>query len=89
VKYDDETAKEKGKAKGSIFDALKDLDYKQCLDRCVAINKASAMTAKGDKVEDKVEEATPSPPQEMTEGMHPTPHNGLGLGNRTRVAPSP
>jgi hypothetical protein len=65
VKYDDETAKEKGKAKGSIFDALKDLDNKQCLDRCVAINKASAMTAKGDHVEDKVEEATPSPPQEI------------------------
>jgi len=65
VKYDDETAKEKGKAKGSIFDALKDLDHKQCLDRCVAINKASAMTAKGDQVEDKVEEATPSPPQEI------------------------
>ena len=65
VKYDDETAKEKGKAKGSIFDALKDLDHKQCLDRCVAINKASAMTEKGDHVEDKVEEATPSPPQEI------------------------
>jgi hypothetical protein len=70
VKYDDETAKEKGKAKGSIFDALKDLDHKQCLDRCVAINKASAMTAKGDQVEDKVEEAeieltNPTPPQEI------------------------
>jgi nucleoside diphosphate kinase len=65
VKYDDETAKEMGKAKGSIFDALKDLDNKQCLDRCAAINKASAMTAKGDHVEDKVEEATPSPPQEI------------------------
>jgi len=89
VKYDDETAKEMGKAKGSIFDALKDLDYKQCLDRCAAINKASAMTAKGDHVEDKVEVATPSPPQEMTEGMHPTPHNGLGHHNRIRVAPSP
>ena len=67
VKYDDETAKEKGKAKGSIFDALKDLDYKQCLDRCVAIKKASTMTAKEDKVEDKVEEVTPSPPQELTD----------------------
>jgi nucleoside diphosphate kinase len=64
VKYDDETAKEKGKAKGSIFDALKELDYKQCLDRCVAINKASTLTAKGDQVEVKVEEVILSLPQE-------------------------
>ena len=29
-----------GKAKGSIFDALEDLDYQECLDKCVAISKA-------------------------------------------------
>jgi len=40
VKYDAETAKETGKAKGSIFDALEDLDYKACLDKAVAISKA-------------------------------------------------
>jgi len=40
VKYDAETAKATGKAKGSIFDALEDLDYQQCLDKCVAISKA-------------------------------------------------
>ena len=48
VNYDDETAKEKGMSKGSIFGALKDLDYEQCLDRCVAIWNASAMTVKVD-----------------------------------------
>jgi len=40
VKYDAETAKATGKAKGSIFDALEDMDYQACLDRCVAISKA-------------------------------------------------
>ena len=40
VKYDEATAKEKGKPKGSIFDALEDLDYEECLERCVAISKA-------------------------------------------------
>ena len=35
-------------SKGSIFGALKDLDYEQCLDRCVAIWNASAMTVKVD-----------------------------------------
>jgi hypothetical protein len=40
VKYDEATAKEKGKLKGSIFDALEDLDYEECLERCVAISKA-------------------------------------------------
>jgi len=40
VKYDAETAKATGKAKGSIFDALEDLDYQECLDKCVAISKA-------------------------------------------------
>jgi len=29
-----------GKSKGSIFDALEDLDYQECLDKCVAISKA-------------------------------------------------
>ena len=29
-----------GKEKGSIFDALEDLDYQECLDKCVAISKA-------------------------------------------------
>ena len=29
-----------GKEKGSIFDALEDLDYQACLDKCVAISKA-------------------------------------------------
>ena len=29
-----------GKANGSIFDALEDLDYQECLDKCVAISKA-------------------------------------------------
>ena len=58
VKYDDETAKEKGMSKGSIFDALKDLDYKQCLDRCVAINKASAEVLVYQKALDAVNEAS-------------------------------
>jgi hypothetical protein len=40
VKYDAATAKAVGKAKGSIFDALEDLDYDECLARCVAINAA-------------------------------------------------
>ena len=40
VKYDEATAKATGKAKGSIFDALEDLDHQACLDRCVAISKA-------------------------------------------------
>ena len=40
VTYDAETAKSTGKAKGSIFDALEDLDYQECLDKCVAISKA-------------------------------------------------
>jgi hypothetical protein len=40
VKYDAATAKDTGKPKGSIFDALEDLDYQECLDRCVAISKA-------------------------------------------------
>ena len=40
VKYDAETAKDTGKAKGSIFDALEDLDYEACLDKCVAISNA-------------------------------------------------
>jgi nucleoside diphosphate kinase len=69
VKYDDETAKEKGKAKGLIFDALKDLDYKQCLDRCVAINKASAMTAKGDQVEEKGQEIELTNPRSVAESQ--------------------
>ena len=69
VKYDDETAKEKGMAKGSIFDALKDLDYKQCLDRCVAINKASAMTAKGDQVEEKGQEIELTNPRSVAESQ--------------------
>jgi hypothetical protein len=55
VNYDDKTAKEKGISKGSIFGALKDLDYEQCLDRCVAIWNASAMTVKVDHFQvDKV-----------------------------------
>ena len=29
-----------GKEKGSIFDALEDMDYQACLDKCVAISKA-------------------------------------------------
>ena len=37
---DAETAKVTGKAKGSIFDALEDLDYEECLARCVAISGA-------------------------------------------------
>ena len=69
VKYDDETAKEKGMSKGSIFDALKDLDYKQCLDRCVAINKASAMTAKGDQVEEKGQEIELTNPRSVAESQ--------------------
>ena len=69
VKYDDETAKEKGNAKGSIFDALKELDYKQCLDRCVAINKASAMTAKGDQVEEKGQEIELTNPRSVAESQ--------------------
>ena len=40
VKYDEETAKATGKEKGSIFDALEDLDYEECLAKCVAISKA-------------------------------------------------
>lgn len=40
VKYDAETAAATGKEKGSIFDALEDLDYQACLDKCVAISKA-------------------------------------------------
>ena len=40
VKYDAETAKETGKPKGSIFDALEDLDMQACLDKCVAISGA-------------------------------------------------
>ena len=40
VKYDAATADATGKAKGSIFDALEDLDYQACLERCVAISKA-------------------------------------------------
>jgi len=40
VPYDAETAKETGKAKGSIFDALEDLDYEACLAKCVAISRA-------------------------------------------------
>ena len=40
VPYDGATAKETGKAKGSIFDALEDLDYQACLDKCVAISNA-------------------------------------------------
>ena len=40
VVYDAETAKATGKAKGSIFDALEDLDYEECLARCVAISGA-------------------------------------------------
>ena len=40
VKYDAETAKDTGKPKGSIFDALEDLNYQECLDKCVAISKA-------------------------------------------------
>jgi len=40
VKYDADTAKETGKAKGSIFDALEDLDYQACIDKCVAISNA-------------------------------------------------
>jgi hypothetical protein len=40
VTYDAETATKTGKEKGSIFDALEDLDYQACLDKCVAISKA-------------------------------------------------
>ena len=40
VTYDAETATKAGKEKGSIFDALEDLDYQACLDKCVAISKA-------------------------------------------------
>ena len=40
VKYDGATAKETGKPKGSIFDALEDLDYDECVDKCVAISQA-------------------------------------------------
>ena len=40
VTYDSATAKATGKAKGSIFDALEDLDYQACIDKCVAISKA-------------------------------------------------
>jgi len=40
VPYDAATAKETGKPKGSIFDALEDLDYQACLDKCVAISGA-------------------------------------------------
>jgi len=40
VKYDAATAEATGKPKGSIFDALEDLDYDECLARCVAISKA-------------------------------------------------
>ena len=40
VKYDAATTKATGKAKGSIFDALEDLDYEECLTRCVAISGA-------------------------------------------------
>ena len=39
VKYDEETAKALGKLKGSIFDALEDLDYEACVARCVAVSK--------------------------------------------------
>jgi len=41
VVYDAATAAATGKAKGSIFDALEDLDYDECLAKCVAISKAS------------------------------------------------
>ena len=37
---DAETAKQTGKPKGSIFDALEDLDFAECLDKCIAISKA-------------------------------------------------
>jgi hypothetical protein len=40
VTYDAETATKTGKEKGSIFDALEDMDYQACLDKCVAISKA-------------------------------------------------
>jgi len=40
VTYDAATAKSTGKEKGSIFDALEDMDYQACLDKCVAISKA-------------------------------------------------
>jgi hypothetical protein len=40
VKYDAETAKDTGKEKGSIFDALEDLDFGACVDKCVAISSA-------------------------------------------------
>jgi len=40
VKYDAETAKDTGKEKGSIFDALEDLDLDACLAKCVAISSA-------------------------------------------------
>ena len=40
VTYDADTATKTGKEKGSIFDALEDLDYQECLDKCVAISKA-------------------------------------------------
>ena len=40
VKYDAETAKDTGKEKGSIFDALEDLDFAACVDKCVAISSA-------------------------------------------------
>ena len=77
VKYDDETAKEKGKAEGSIFDALKELDYKQCLDRCVAINKASAMTAKGDQVEEKAQEIELTNPRSAAKAQSIVAHRVL------------
>ena len=40
VKYDQATAKETGKPKGSIFDALEDMDMQACLEKCVAIGAA-------------------------------------------------
>ena len=40
VKYDAATAKDTGKEKGSIFDALEDMDFQACLDKCVAISSA-------------------------------------------------
>ena len=40
VKYDSATATDTGKEKGSIFDALEDLDYEACLAKCVAISSA-------------------------------------------------
>jgi len=35
-----QTAAATGKAKGSLFDAVEDLDYAECLARCVALSKA-------------------------------------------------